>query len=253
MNLLVGALALVLVATPAMAQSRKDKKAAQKAAWEMEQKQKQEEAQLRHKLRMDSLANAQKVAEEAAKKAEMQAAAEKAEAEARARKAEQEMRQQEGEVVNMPCFGPEFYSTAEIVRATGIGESMNQQMAKRFARSAAIEELTSKINTAVQALIHDYFKSDNKNMTETFEQKMQGLTVQKIEQTTGYRTACEKYTTYYNNNDVKVYKCYVAIEIGADEILKPLYDGLQAEESERIELDYQQFKKEFEVAFQAQE
>ena len=58
------------VAMPVNAQSRKDKKAAKKAQWEMEQKQQREEAELKHKLRMDSIANAGKVAEEQARKAE---------------------------------------------------------------------------------------------------------------------------------------------------------------------------------------
>lgn len=50
----------LLIILPINAQSRKDKKAAKKAQWEMEQKQQREEAELKHKLRMDSIANAQK-------------------------------------------------------------------------------------------------------------------------------------------------------------------------------------------------
>ena len=57
----VVAMALAM-AMPTQAQTRKDKKAAAKAQWEMEQQQKREEAELRHQLRMDSIANAQKVA-----------------------------------------------------------------------------------------------------------------------------------------------------------------------------------------------
>ncbi len=45
---------------PINAQSRKDKKAAKKAQWEMEQKQQMKESELRHQLKMDSIANAQK-------------------------------------------------------------------------------------------------------------------------------------------------------------------------------------------------
>ncbi len=48
------------IALPINAQSRKDKKAAKKAQWEMEQKQKLEESELRHQLKIDSIANAQK-------------------------------------------------------------------------------------------------------------------------------------------------------------------------------------------------
>ena len=48
------------IALPINAQSRKDKKEAKKAQWEIEQKQQREESELRHQLKMDSIANAQK-------------------------------------------------------------------------------------------------------------------------------------------------------------------------------------------------
>lgn len=50
----------LLIILPINAQSRKDKKAAKKAQLEMEQKQQMEESELRHQLKMDSIANAQK-------------------------------------------------------------------------------------------------------------------------------------------------------------------------------------------------
>ena len=52
---LVVTLVLSVLSTPIQAQSRKDKKAAKKAAWEQKQQQEAEEAALKHQLRMDSI------------------------------------------------------------------------------------------------------------------------------------------------------------------------------------------------------
>ena len=49
----------LIVAMPVQAQSRKEKKAAEKANWEMEQQQKREEAELRHQIEMQKLRDAQ--------------------------------------------------------------------------------------------------------------------------------------------------------------------------------------------------
>ena len=138
-TIILALMVLAIVAVPATAQTRKDKKAAEKAQWEQEQKFAAEEAALRHQLKMDSLANAQRVAEEKA-----------AEAAARAKQRAEAQAAQEQEV-EVPCG--DYYSTSEVIRALGIGEDYEQQMATEMARSAALEELASQISTSVQALV----------------------------------------------------------------------------------------------------
>ena len=53
-TIIIALMALAIVAVPATAQTRKDKKAAEKAQWEQEQKFAAEEAALRHQLKMDT-------------------------------------------------------------------------------------------------------------------------------------------------------------------------------------------------------
>lgn len=217
-------LATVMISTSVSAQSLKDKKAAKQEAWQMEQQQKREEAELRHQYTMDSLRNAQK----------MQDAA---------------IHSQETEEL-IPCTGPEFYSTREIVRGNGIGESMQQQTARRMAYSNAVKDLAGKISTTVKSVFNTYVNDETINMDETFYQKYEGMQKEIVNQTTGYRTICEKYASYINSANRKIYKCYLAIEIGTDEILKPLYETTQQESSEKLNVEYEQFKEEFNKIFE---
>lgn len=224
MMFLATVLAAMMISLPMSAQSLKDKKAAKKDAWEMQQQQQREEAELRHQYTMDSIRNAQK----------MQDAA---------------IHSQETEEI-IPCSGPEYFSTKEIVRGSGIGESMQQQMARRMAYSNAVKDLAGKISTTIEAVFSTYVNDETINMDETFMQKYEGMQQEKISQTTGYRTICEKYTSYFNNANRKIYKCYLAIEIGTDEILKPLYEITQQEGSEKLNVEYNEFKEEFNKIFE---
>lgn len=229
-SLLFGLIVMMFVAMPMSAQTYKDKKAAKKAAWEQDQQQKTEEDALLHKMRMDSIRKA----------------AERAEAQRLREEQEEAMREVE---VNVPCCGEEFFSTSTLLRASGNGQSMNQQVAKNMARSSALQELTSKVKVAVEALVENYYKSENLNMTETFEQRFQEMTVQKIkEEISGYRTICEKYTKFMNNGR-PAFKCYMAIEIGKDDLLKPVFETLSNDQSAQIDMDYETFKAEFDKEF----
>ncbi len=229
-SLLFGLIVMMFVVMPMSAQTYKDKKAAKKATWEMKQEQAVEEAALLHKMKMDSIRKA----------------AERAEAQRLREEQEEAMREVE---VNVPCCGEEFFSTSTLLRASGNGQSMNQQVAKNMARSSALQELTSKVKVAVEALVKNYYKSENLNMTETFEQRFQEMTVQKIkEEISGYRTICEKYAKIMNNGR-PAFKCFMAIEIGKDELLKPVFETLTEDQSAQIDMDYNTFKAEFDEEF----
>ncbi|MDR2286157.1 MAG: hypothetical protein LBE04_01585 [Prevotellaceae bacterium] len=146
--------------------------------------------------------------------------------------------------ISTPCSGEEFYSTKEFIRSTAVGESMDQQMAKRMVRSAALEDLGTKIRVAVNALISDYYKSTKRAMTEDLKRRFEGgtdLVVQ--EYISGYRTLCEKFTRKGSN-----YKCYMAIEIGTDELSKPIYEQLSDDDILRVDYDYEKFREKFNEA-----
>ncbi len=238
-------IALMAATVPATAQTHKDKKAAKKAQWEMEQQQQREEAELRHQIKMDSLKNAGKVAEQQAAKEEAERRTAEKEAAAKAKKAEEAAALQEVEF-NEPCM--EFESTPELIRARGIGEDYEQQLSVEMARSAAIEELGEQISTHVQALMTDYKKSQRKNLSRESLRRVEGMTLTEVDQATGYRIACRKTTTYVQNGE-RIFKTYIVVELDADKLLKPIYQGIQADDELRINDDYENFKNEFNEHF----
>ena len=256
------------IAMPAHAQSRKDKKAAEKANWELQQQQQREEAELRHKLRMDSIANAQKKAEakaaaeekarrEAAEKAEAQRRAEEEEAKAEAKRQAAEKAAQEVDL-DEPCM--DANSTDTYLRARGIGESLQQQSARTKAQTMALRDLAGKINVAVKSVLRMYTNDESTDMMtdETsatgmyIEEKMENMVKQVVDQNLRYSTPCEKTRTYMKNNR-KIYKCYMVVQVGMDDMLKPIYNQIQKENSIRLKQDYENFKDEFEKEFEKQE
>ena len=86
-----------LLVTPVMAQSRKDKKAAKKAQWEMQQQQAKEEAELLHQIKMDSIRQVQADKAAARQRAEDERVlqAQQAEADRQAALKEEAMREKE--------------------------------------------------------------------------------------------------------------------------------------------------------------
>lgn len=261
LTILATIVAMMVVAMPADAQSRKDKKAAQKAQWEMEQQQQREEAELRHQMKMDSLRGVQKAKEEAEQKAKLDAEraeqarlAEEAEAKARQKRAEEQAAAQEVDIEDEPCT--EVGSSESIIRARGIGESLQQQMARTKARTNALQEMGSKMAIAVQALIKHYANEEAISVLTdeaaadgmSFEEKIQTMTKQKVDQNMSFNTFCEKTRTYMKQNK-KVFKCYMTIQAGKDDLLKPVFEEVQKEAKKKLDVDYEKFAEEFDKEF----
>ena len=222
---------MLSIVAPVSAQSRKDKKAAQKAEWEMEQQRKKEEAELLHQMRMDSIRNVQKRATEKAERDAINDAAQETD-------------------FNEPCM--EYESTVDLIRARAVGDDLDQQMAVEIARSAALDELTSQISTAVNSLVTRYRKSSKVNDSRESFNRTEGMTRNVVNQTTGYRIACRKTTTFIEKGR-RIFKHYIVLEVSKDELLKAVYQGLQEDEELKIEASYQEFKKEFDEVFSNQE
>ena len=233
-TIVLALMAMAIVAVPATAQTRKDKKAAEKAQWEQQQKFDAEEAALRHQIRMDSIANAKRVAEEQAA-----AAAAKAKAEADA-KAAQEVE------VSEPC--EEYYSTKDLIRGRGVAESPIQQVAMAQARVLAVEEFAAQVQTTVQSVATNNMAAlsgeDGMEVKVLFNNKTKNI----VDQTTGFRIVCRKTTTSMKNG-TKIYRHYMVVELDMETILKPLYDEIQKDEATKLELSLEEFSEEFEKHF----
>jgi len=242
--LLLTCMALAAI-NPIMGQTRKDKKEAKKEDWKTEQQYKREEAELLHKMRMDSIANAQKVANEKAAKAEAERRQQEAEAKAKQKKAEEEAAAQEKDF-DEPCS--DYMSSANVIYGRGTGEDFEQQMSVDMARTSAIEELGSQLSTKVQALVSNYRKQERKNTSRESVRRIEGLTMTEVDQSTGFRIACRKTTTYIDKGE-KLFKTYMVIELNEDVILSSIYKKIQKDEDLKVNSDYQSFKKEFDDHF----
>lgn len=239
------AAALMMTAMPAEAQTRKDKKAAKKENWEMQQQQQREEAELRHQLRMDSIRNAQKAAADKAAREEADRRQAEAEAKAKQKRAEEAAALQEVEF-NEPCTG--FESDADMIRGRGIGEDLDHQFSVDLARTSALENMASQISTKVQALLSRNRKQAKKGLSRESLQKAEDMVQTEVDQTTGYRVACTKTMTFTENGQ-RVFKTYMVVEAGASQLLKPLYDGLQQEEDLQLDMNFNEFKQQFDQHF----
>ena len=233
-TIVLALMAMAMVAVPASAQTRKDKKAAEKAQWEQEQKFAAEEAALRHQIRMDSIANAKRVAEE---QAAVAAAKAKAEADA---KAAQEVE------VSEPC--EEYYSTKDLIRGRGVAESPIQQVAMAQARVLAVEEFAAQVQTTVQSVATNNMAAlsgeDGMEVKVLFNNKTKNI----VDQTTGFRIVCRKTTTSMKNG-TKIYRHYMVVELDMETIVKPLYDAIQKDQATKLELSLEEFSEEFEKHF----
>ena len=120
-TIVLAMMALAIVALPATAQSSKDKKAAKKAEWEMQQKQKAEEAALLHQMKMDSIRDAQAAREAAKAEAEAKKAAEKAEQDYL----------NSTQTYKLPCWEPDTkeYFTAQVQRVMPLNQVTIQSTA----------------------------------------------------------------------------------------------------------------------------
>ena len=233
-TIVLALMAMAIVAVPATAQTRKDKKAAEKAQWEQQQKFDAEEAALRHQIRMDSIANAKRVAEEQAA-----AAAAKAKAEADA-KAAQEVE------VSEPC--EEYYSTKDLIRGRGVAESPIQQVAMAQARVLAVEEFAAQVQTTVQSVATNNMAAlsgeDGMEVKVLFNNKTKNI----VDQTTGFRIVCRKTTTFMKSGK-KIYKHYMVVELDMETIMQPLYNEIQKDQATKLELSLEEFSEEFEKHF----
>jgi hypothetical protein len=147
----------------------------------------------------------------------------------------------ETEVV-IPCSGPDFFTTNKVFRANSSGESMDMNVAKQKARSNAEGELARSIQVTVKAVTDNYVNSREMNNKEEVEERFESLNRQVVDQTLqGIRIICEKNMKTQSGT----YKTYLALELGADELLKKYNERLSTDERLKIDYDYEKFKDTF--------
>lgn len=147
-------------------------------------------------------------------------------------------------LIEVYCSGPEYFSNSKFFRANQVGESLDQATAKKKARSNAMAEMASSIQTLIKGVIDNYVNSREMNNKEVAEERFESLTREVIDQQlSGVKTICEQTTKTTEGN----YKVYIAIELSGQDLVKAINSRLSQEEMLRIDYDYEQFKKTFDA------
>ncbi|MBS1546702.1 MAG: hypothetical protein JST38_19645 [Bacteroidetes bacterium] len=145
--------------------------------------------------------------------------------------------------VKVLCSGPEFFTDEKNFRANNLGESMDQATAKKKALSNARADMASAINTQVKAVVDNYVNSREMNNKEEAAERYESLAREVVnQQLTGTKTICEKMMKV---NATGNYKCYVAIELSAQDLLAAYNDRLSKDDKLKIDYDYEKFKETF--------
>lgn len=145
--------------------------------------------------------------------------------------------------VNVPCSGPDFFTTNKFFRANSIGESQDQVTSKKKALTNARNELAQAIQTTVKTVTDNYVNSREMNNKEEVEERFESLNREVVDQTlSGIRTLCEKLMKTQQGT----YKTYIALELSADELVAKYNERLSKDERLKIDYDYEKFKETFE-------
>lgn len=226
----VVAMSLAMV-MPAQAQSRKEKKAAQKEQWEREQRQKAEEAELRHQLHMDSLRNAAQPKVD--RKAQLQEEAEIAQLEAemeiaklKAANAKKAIAARLGQKIFMPCIEEGYDKPGEYMAGYGVAENEEEKgpgiiNANRY----AIAEISSKYIGMIKNGVSQYAKnvntrSGNKVKENELEGAAEAIGSKVIDK---YANAICREAEWANDG---LYTCYVAVHVPVKEVLNATVDEI---------------------------
>lgn len=231
--LMMAAMAM-MVCNPVMGQTRKDKKAAQKAEWEAEQQRKAEEAKLLHELKMDSIRNAKQAQEEAAAKAER----EKAEAAARAEKEKQE--QARYTTYQVPCWqaDDEDYYYASASRRRGY----NQQNTLATATlRAANQQMQQKIMSAFKQVTRDYF--DQMDINEKSDEAMHIESAGERVINTYLNDVMEYCREQTRPDDEGMIIMYIGIKVSKKGLVDALSRGLSQDQQLRLRFNEQKFRE----------
>ncbi len=219
------------VSMPLNAQSRKEKKAAKKAQWEMEQKQQREEAELRHQMRMDSLRRAQE---------EREAAKAKAAAKQAQREAEEEQIRQQTMVAEMPC---QTYDDADWFYTTGVKRFKANQanLTPTTLLRSTRQQLLQKLQGKYQQVIDDYFDQMETEDGEYARQHIESAGRQVIQQLINETyEVCRKQTQIPDAEGY--YTMYMAIKVSKNEVVEKTIDKISHDEELKVRFNEKQFR-----------
>ncbi|MBQ9864696.1 MAG: hypothetical protein IJM33_05085 [Bacteroidales bacterium] len=201
---------MMMLTVPADAQTRKEKKAAQKAEWEFQQKMKEMERQ----RALDSIANLASPANEVFQK-------------------------------SIPCYA-ESRSDKEYYRELGEGEDTKRNVARLSAVKMAQSMMRERLVHSVKGLSTDYSKLVNKSGKDSdLEQKIEGEMMNVVDAVLNDAdNPCEEWSQDRSGR----YHVYYVIEIKKNEIADKFAEAISKSDKLQIDFDrerFRQFAKEY--------
>lgn len=236
-TIVLAMMALAIVALPATAQSRKDKKAAKKAEWEMQQQQKAEEAALLHQMKMDSIRDAQAAREAAKAETEAKKAAEKAEQDYL----------NATQTYKLPCWEPDTkeYFTAQVQRVMPLNQVTMQATALlRLAK----QQMQQKIAGAYKQVIRDYMDQmdlDDKFTAASHIESAGEMVINQIVNNT--EESCREMTRPDASGQVTL---YLAIKVSKENLVKEILNNIPEKEKKEVLTNEEEFRKEVSYGLQ---
>jgi hypothetical protein len=150
-----------------------------------------------------------------------------------------------GEVeVIIPCSGSDYFTNKSFFRANSMGESSDQNVAKKKSMDNARAELAASIEATVKTVTDNYVNSREFNNKEDLEERFEQLNRTIVNQTlSGIKMICEK--NVQTDGGKGNYRTYVAIELSASDIVQKYNENLSKDERLKIDYDYEKFKETF--------
>lgn len=161
----------------------------------------------------------------------------------------------QGEVeVTVLCS--EFKTDKTAIRSTATAISPNMQNAKDKALAAARRELATSISTTINRVVETFASSYDQEAAASFEARTKDLAQQVTTQSlNGSYVECDKITKTTNKDGSVVYRSYVAVAIGNDQVLeiveRQFRTSVTEEEMAHTDFEYEQFKETYYRALEA--
>lgn len=240
----------LVVANPANAQSRKEKKAAKKAQWELEQKQAKEEAEIRHKMKMDSIAkvNKQKEEDEAWEKEMKDLKRDGMRAKLKNKNAMEQILEGGVQLIYTPCMD-EFLALNKVpeqMAAQGMGTGQQtQELAQKVANQRAIDDIGQRFAGVVKNAMESYNKdTSTPKGNRVTEGSLEGMVLSVGEKAINefYVVDCRQFAKDRYNQWV----CYEALYVP----MKKVVDAIM-EEVKDVDVDKAMFRKRMQAELEA--
>jgi hypothetical protein len=152
------------------------------------------------------------------------------------------VKKQGEKLIEVLCSGLEYQSDKNHLKASSIGESMDQMVSKDKALSEARAQLAASVSTLLKGVTDNYVKQSEVNNKEILYERYEKLDREVINQEiVGTKIICEKVTKTASGN----YKTYLAIELNSADLLEALNKKILGDDQLKADFYYEKFKKTF--------